>query len=299
MNKWTLYGAGAAAIVVLSFLVSSSYVRPLAEVNEVDLDRKAAIALRQIAHEVFQAQCDSSSYIPPVQQQEDARFLIKTARYVDYELLQEIGPKVIHAHGIRTDFSLALEDCQTNQLRLGFRYSFLQASDNPSCTGRDQPKDCYHLSLALHPELAQESTPPNPFFLVAGFSLLSLLLIGAWKGAQPGKADPINSEPQREPNYQKQLSQSSFIDQKAQTLTIGSTVTELTFREMKLLLFLAETPNEVIKRSTLNDAVWGEEGLLVGRSLDVFISRLRKKLKADESVKIVAVHGVGYKLLVD
>jgi DNA-binding response OmpR family regulator len=45
--------------------------------------------------------------------------------------------------------------------------------------------------------------------------------------------------------------------------------------------------------------VWGDEGDYIGRTLDVFISKLRKKLEADSSIKIVNIRGVGYKLVMD
>ena len=70
----------------------------------------------------------------------------------------------------------------------------------------------------------------------------------------------------------------------------------LTFRENKLLSFLASQPNEVLKRADILAAVWEEEGVIVGRSLDVFISRLRKLLKPDSTVQIKTIHGIGYRL---
>ena len=59
---------------------------------------------------------------------------------------------------------------------------------------------------------------------------------------------------------------------------------------------MAQHPNEVLSRDTLIAKVWEDEGVIVGRSLDVFISRLRKLLKGDDSVQIKTVHGVGYRL---
>jgi len=55
---------------------------------------------------------------------------------------------------------------------------------------------------------------------------------------------------------------------------------------------------QILEREKIVAKVWGEEGVIVGRSLDVFISRLRKILKEDTRLEIKNVHGVGYKLLV-
>ena len=71
---------------------------------------------------------------------------------------------------------------------------------------------------------------------------------------------------------------------------------KLTQREADLLKLLIETPNEVIKRSIILEQIWGEDDYFLGRSLDVFISRLRKRLKPDPEIKIENVHGVGFRL---
>ena len=78
-------------------------------------------------------------------------------------------------------------------------------------------------------------------------------------------------------------------------VTIGGKRQPLTFREAKLLQFFAERPNQVLERDAILAAVWEDEGIIVGRSLDVFVSRLRKILQDDPSVKIANVHGVGYR----
>jgi DNA-binding response OmpR family regulator len=56
------------------------------------------------------------------------------------------------------------------------------------------------------------------------------------------------------------------------------------------------SPNEVIERSRLQKEIWEDEGVIVGRSLDMFISKLRKKLEPDPNISIVVIRGKGYKL---
>ena len=62
---------------------------------------------------------------------------------------------------------------------------------------------------------------------------------------------------------------------------------------------LYEKLNETVEKEVILKEVWGDEGDYVGRTLDVFISKLRKKLEADPNVKIVNIRGVGYKLVVE
>ena len=59
---------------------------------------------------------------------------------------------------------------------------------------------------------------------------------------------------------------------------------------------LAAKPNQIVKREELIKRIWEDNGVVVGRSLDTYVSKLRKKLKDDASIKLTNVHGVGYKL---
>jgi DNA-binding response OmpR family regulator len=70
----------------------------------------------------------------------------------------------------------------------------------------------------------------------------------------------------------------------------------LTKKEAEILKLLCKYKNQVLSRDLLLNAVWGQDDYFVGRSLDVFITKLRKYLSEDESVQISNVHGIGFKL---
>lgn len=82
-------------------------------------------------------------------------------------------------------------------------------------------------------------------------------------------------------------------------LSIGEDDRNLTRREADLLFFLSQNPNRVLERSAILIQVWGSDDYFLGRSLDVFISRLRKYLKEDPSVQIETLHGIGFRLLTE
>jgi len=71
---------------------------------------------------------------------------------------------------------------------------------------------------------------------------------------------------------------------------------KLTQMEADILSYLCSRKSEVAKRGEILTAIWGEDDYFRGRSLDVFISRLRKYLEKDERIKISNHHGVGFKL---
>lgn len=73
----------------------------------------------------------------------------------------------------------------------------------------------------------------------------------------------------------------------------------LTQKEADLLKLFVEHLNNVVKRSFILETIWGKDDYFLGRSLDVFISRLRKHLSDDDRIKIENIHGVGFKFRLD
>jgi DNA-binding response OmpR family regulator len=69
----------------------------------------------------------------------------------------------------------------------------------------------------------------------------------------------------------------------------------LTYKEAELLRYFCENPNKVLSRSDILKQVWGSDDYYLGRSLDVFISRLRKYLSTDDDIKILNLHGIGFR----
>ncbi|UBM60252.1 response regulator transcription factor [Marinilongibacter aquaticus] len=74
---------------------------------------------------------------------------------------------------------------------------------------------------------------------------------------------------------------------------------KLTHREAEVLKYLCERPNTLIKREDILTKIWGRDDYFLGRSLDVFITRLRKMLQTDENIKIDNVHGVGFRFVTE
>lgn len=82
------------------------------------------------------------------------------------------------------------------------------------------------------------------------------------------------------------------------SLSIGNETRNLTLKEAELIRYFAEHPNKVLSRNEILEEVWGSDDYFLGRSLDVFISRLRKYFKDDPAVKITNLHGIGFRFSV-
>ena len=76
----------------------------------------------------------------------------------------------------------------------------------------------------------------------------------------------------------------------------GSTEKSLTQKEAEVLRLLYQNRERVMKREEILRQVWGDDDYFMGRSMDVFISKLRKYLKDDKSIQIINYHGVGFRL---
>ncbi len=82
-----------------------------------------------------------------------------------------------------------------------------------------------------------------------------------------------------------------------QTLTINNRTESLTHREAELLNYLVANKNEILDRSYILKKLWGDDDFFSARSMDVFISKLRKKLNKDKNIQIINIRGFGYKLI--
>jgi len=84
-----------------------------------------------------------------------------------------------------------------------------------------------------------------------------------------------------------------------QTLHLGNDKYKLTTKENALLNLLCKNMNGVLERNFALNSIWGDDNYFNGRSMDVYIAKLRKHLAKDPSIEIVNVHGRGFKLLVN
>lgn len=82
------------------------------------------------------------------------------------------------------------------------------------------------------------------------------------------------------------------------TLVNGDSSDKLTSKESQLLKLLAQNKNEVLEREFALKAIWGDDSYFNSRSMDVYITKLRKYLRPDSNLEIINVHGKGFKLIV-
>lgn len=92
---------------------------------------------------------------------------------------------------------------------------------------------------------------------------------------------------------------SYLFDYTSQKLKYNGKTYKLTSKEASLLLLLCQNMNKILNRSAALKIIWGDDSYFNSRSMDVYITKLRKHLIGDERVKILTIHGEGFRLVID
>lgn len=250
------------------------------------------IRLRNIGHQLLLSAKDTSSRVLPIKQ------LSATEYQIEFESQLVLEPEalvnIVHASmvdlNIPGSYTVNVQHCATLEIVYGFEIYQDEKKDVVPCLGRSLPKACYQITIAFQ----QQTNRVDKYAYVSVSLAFCLVLAFLVLKKSKNESNPSN-EPQL--NF-IQLGKIQFFHEK-QLLKRGKNEILLTSKENQVLHIFASKPNQIIDREQLQKEVWENEGVLVGRSLDVFISKLRKILEVEPSVRIVNIHGKGYKLEID
>jgi hypothetical protein len=262
------------------------------ESKPVDQSDKINLALRQTGHLLYESCGDTFSQIPPVEQTSETIFKLKLENGFDYDKLPDILDSSLKSFGVNNSYTVSILTCETESIALGYNTSSFE-NKVVACASREQDELCKIIMLNID--------KPEPITSEADYSMFWLLLFGVI----PFLVFYINRKkieaPEAVPMFKKENINylavgSSTFEPTGLVFSYNDVTKSLTFREGKLFEYFINHKNQVLKREDIQNHVWEDEGVIVGRSLDVFISRLRKIIKDDESLSIKNIHGVGYRL---
>ncbi|MEI3800076.1 MULTISPECIES: winged helix-turn-helix domain-containing protein [unclassified Chitinophaga] len=258
--------------------------------DDFDIARREVL-LRRIGHEVLLQSGDSTSRVLPVKKIAENEYQIRFEKDFTFrpDSLVNTTRRLLAKDPLARDYVVNVLNCSNSSVAYGYAISKNTKDDIIACRGREQPKACYMINVKFKP--AGINTAKNvyllgslPFLAFAGFVFLRSV-----------KPKPRRALPKSQDARIFTLG-SVLFDAEKQQLIINEKTIELTGTETRVLLIFAMSPNETIERSRLQKEIWEDEGVIVGRSLDMFISKLRKKLEFDPNTKIVVIRGKGYKL---
>ena len=252
---------------------------------------KQQILLRNIGHEILLHSGDSTSRVLPVKEIAPNEYRIRFENQFTFQTdsLVKIIRRLLEKDHLSDDYIVNVLNCSGQDVLFGYAIFKNEQNNIVPCSGRIQPRACYLVDITFQ-NSGITAVPKG--YLIGGLSLfafIGLLVVRPFK-IRKNKMEPANVEKQS-----FQIGNTLF-DPMNRQITIFGVATELTPKENKLLRIFADSPNVIIERSRLQKEIWEDEGVIVGRSLDVFISKLRKKLDNDVSLQLVNIHGKGYRL---
>lgn len=250
------------------------------------------VLLRRIGHELLLQSGDSISRVLPVKKSAENEYQISFENKLSFQTdaLVNTTQRWLAKDPFARDYVVTVLNCGNSTVAYGFAISKNKKEDIVSCLGRRQPTACYRINIKFKPEGI--TTARNKYFL-GGLLFLAVVGFIFWRRTKPGR-----ELPKEEHNKIVTFGSVVFDAQKRQLLINNESI-DLTGTETRLLLIFAASPNETIERSRLQKEIWEDEGVVVGRSLDMFISKLRKKLELDPNSNIVVIRSKGYKLEVN
>lgn len=288
---------GASLLVISLLFGQLAWISPASdETNPQRFEEKVNLALRRTGHHLLLASGDSTSRIAAVKKKDEGTYVLQLSRAFDYNQLPASLEESFDLHGIKNNYDVAVIDCKTNEVQLGYNFLDYSKTKEVACVGREQIMSCYNIKVTF--SLPENHSKSNPIWWTLGLGLvLAGVSYGIWSRKKTILAPAIETPNEQpiEKSVRLCFGESS-MDIANQLLYVGNTKQNLTYREAKLLQLFIKHQNQILERDFILKSVWEDEGITVGRSIDVFVSRLRKLLQEDSSLKIAAVHGVGYRL---
>jgi hypothetical protein len=289
-SKWIF----VILFISLSMLSFDRLVGFAGKSKNKNFTEKVNLALRRTAHRLLKSSGDSTSQIEPISIIDKSTFMVRLNKNFNYDNLPKLLEESFKLHQIEGNYDDSVLNCRDGELELGYNYLDFKRDKDVACSGRKQDENCYDLKVTFTEPTIQSHS--KSLWLIP---LWSLLLGGFiyWNIHKSGQKN--ESQPQIIPELSDEITfGNSILNFSNQRLNSGNIQHNLTYREAKLLKLFVAHANQLLERDFILKSVWEDEGITVGRSLDVFVSRLRKMLQADANVQIVTLHGVGYKLQV-
>lgn len=275
-------------LIFISFVALFCAAFSIEDNDDFDFARREVL-LRKIGHELLLQSGDSTSRVLPVKKISENEYQIRFENDFSFQpdSLVNITNHLLPKDKIDSDYIVNVLNCANSRVAYGYAISENKKDDIVTCLGRKQPKACYMINIKFKP--IEIVTAKNKYILGS----LSFLFFAGFvflKSVKPRKKMPENQ------NTDVYTLGSVLFDAKNRKLIINENTIELTGTETRVLLIFASSPNQIIERSRLQKEIWEDDGVIVGRSLDMFISKLRKKLESDSNINIVVIRSKGYKL---
>lgn len=247
------------------------------------------VALRQVGHKLLLANQDSTSRVLPVTNPKPLEYNIafEDRLAIDPDTLVTSVRKAFKEMSLVTNYILEVIQCDDNQVAYSYQMQEEIVKGIVPCGGRILPKNCYTIKVSfIESEIVSEDNSATWYIIV--ISSILFIVYGFYRLKRPVKLKQDSKELVILGDFAFYPEQHKLVKQAKEI--------SLSRKECELLELFVAKPNEIISREELTKKVWEDNGVIVGRSLDTYVSKLRKKLQEDPNIKLTNIHGVGYKL---
>jgi hypothetical protein len=281
LKQKPLYLFGLLAVFAVTLLCAFS----ISDNDSFDI-AKQEIMLRKVGHELLLQSGDSLSRVLPIKKIADNEYQITFENEFTFkpDSLAAIIKRSLVKNTLNQDYIVNVLNCEKKEIIYGFAILGNKKDDIIACSGRYQPKNCYYIDIKFQ---STGMSTRQKGYLLGSIPWLAFVGLLVTKSVKKRK-------------YQLPIAiiklGNTLYNETDKTIIIDEKIIDLTIKENKLLAIFAKSPNLIVERSRLQKEIWEDEGVIVGRSLDVFVSRLRKKLENDASLQITNIHNKGYKL---
>ena len=272
-----------------TFLVLFIGMSSCTQDNSQEFSEVAKVSLRDVGHRLLLATQDSTSLVKPVVALEEYKYQLSFEQElsIDPDSLTSIVKSSILKADLPQDYLTEVIQCADGEVGYSYESKGNEQRGIIPCRGRILLEACYTITIRF-------TKPPNPatantsYLYLPALGILGILVFVFYRRRLKKHSEAVDENYSSIGRFRFYPEQNKLIKEATE---IG-----LSKIECELLAIFVAEPNKVIKRDELTKRVWEDKGVVVGRSLDTYISKLRKKLQDDSNVKLSNVHGVGYKL---
>ena len=285
MKPFILFGS---SIMIIAILISA--VAFINKKNEIPA-KHLEVVLRDLGHQLLLTAKDSSSRVLPVKKLNENTYQISFQNDFGFisDTLINLVQRTFQKNALANDYIVNLRNCKQNETVFAFEINS-QTGDLTPCRGRTLEVGCYVIEIEL--------LKKNKFnFFLLLLLIIPLSFLGFYMKDNFRKKEEKGSI--LDNNDYIQLGNFRFYTGNNVLKSENKTIT-LSEKETKALKIFAENINQIVEREKLMKEIWEDEGIVViSRNVDVLVSKLRKKLSDDNSIKFINVHGRGYKFIIE
>jgi len=285
MKPFILLGSSFVIIVIL--ISAFAFINKKNEIPEKHIE----VVLRELGHQLLLTAKDSSSRVMPVKKLNDHTYQISFQNDLGFisDTLINLIQRTFQKNALAKDYIVNLRNCKQNETVFAFEINS-HTGDLTPCRGRTLAIGCYVVEIEL-----LKNTRFNFFWL----TLLIIPLFFVWFYVKNKLRQNEEKESIIKNNDYIQLGNFKFYADNNVLKTKNNDIT-LSEKETKALKIFAENINQIVEREKLMKEIWEDEGIVViSRNVDVLVSKLRKKLSDDNSIKFINVPGRGYKFIIE